>query len=212
MASVGVSAPGHEIFLLALVTRMTSGCRLGLTTNSAPASIVACACSAVVTVPEPSRSFAPYSLLSSLIRSTAPGTVIVTSTMFTPPAIIASTTARPCATLFARSTGINPTRSMISCVVSGIPVLFDCGLASDACRAALHQALDLGQGRHAGVSGSGHRQRAVCHTAFQGPLDPFTGEQSVDQARGKAVAAADAVENVDLALGHVHDLVFIQRN
>ena len=41
---------------------MTAGWRLGLTTNSAPASMVACAWSAVVTVPEPRRSFAPYSL------------------------------------------------------------------------------------------------------------------------------------------------------
>ena len=66
MASVGVSAPGQEIFLLALVAAMTSGCRLGLTTNSAPASMVAWAWSAVVTVPEPSRSFGAVFLLEFL--------------------------------------------------------------------------------------------------------------------------------------------------
>ena len=41
MTSVGVSAPGIESLPLVFVVAMTSGCRLGLTTNSAPASMVA---------------------------------------------------------------------------------------------------------------------------------------------------------------------------
>ena len=120
MTSVGVSAPGMDSFPLFFVVEMTAGWRLGLTTNSAPASMVAWAWSAVVTVPDPSRSWPAYSRLSSASRATAPGTVMVTSTTVTPPVIMARTTAWAWATLRARRTGMSPTRSMICAVVSDI--------------------------------------------------------------------------------------------
>jgi hypothetical protein len=82
-----------ESLPLVFVAEMTSGCRLGLTTNSAPALMVASASEAVVTVPEPKRSRDPYSSFSSLRTSMAPGTVMVTSTTVTPPAIMACTMA-----------------------------------------------------------------------------------------------------------------------
>ena len=88
MASVGVSAPGMEI----LSSRFGQGDDLGMnagTDDELGAGVDGgLACSAVVTVPEPSRSFRPYSVLSSLSTSTAPGTVMVTSTTVTPPAIM----------------------------------------------------------------------------------------------------------------------------
>ena len=114
MASVGVSAPGHEIFLLALVRgyyfRMQAGADdelragidggLGLIGGGDGAGAE-------------QKSFGCTAFRSSLSRSIAPGTVMVTSTMVMPPAIMASTTARPWATLLARRTGMRPTRSMI---------------------------------------------------------------------------------------------------
>ena len=68
------------------------------------------------------------------------------------------------------------------------------GLSCDARRAAFDDAFDFGERGHAGVAGGGHGQRAVGHAAADGPVDGLAGEQAVDQAGGKAVAAADAVE------------------
>src|SRR5271157_3624405 len=70
------------------------------------------------------------------------------------------------------------------------------------CRPALDDAFDFCQG--------GHGQRAVGHAAADGPFDGLAGEQAVDEAGGKAVSAADAVQNVDLALRDVDDLVIIE--
>jgi predicted hydrolase (HD superfamily) len=52
----------------------------------------------------------------------------------------------------------------------------------------------------------------VGHAAADGPVDGLAGEQAVDEAGGKAVAAADAVEDVDVALRDVDDLVLVKRN
>src|ERR1039458_5095414 len=138
--------------------------------------MVASACSAVVTVPEPSRRVAPYSFLSSFRTSSAPGTVMVTSTTVTPPAIMALTTACACAALRARRTGIRPTRSMICAVVSDILFLFRRrGLSGDSCGAAFDDAFNFSQRGHAGVAGGGHGKRAVGHTAADGPVDGLAG-------------------------------------
>ena len=65
MTSVGVSAPGIESFPCALVAAMTSGCRLGLTTNSAPASMVASASRGSGHGAGAEQKLGPYSFLSS---------------------------------------------------------------------------------------------------------------------------------------------------
>src|SRR3954470_9879924 len=231
MTSVGVSAPGMESFPAALVAAITSGCKLGLTTNSAPAAMVSSASFAVVTVPEPIRSLVPYSVLSAFRIPHASGHVMVTSTTVTPPAIIASTTAWACFGWFARSTGIRPTRSMICAVVSammiprsffnrrshpprrtrpgGAPRIY---LPRNPRRAALHRALHFGQRRHAGVPRRGHSQRAVRHAALHGPIHGLARKESVDETRRKTVAAADPIENINLALRHVDDLILVERD
>ena len=50
------------------------------------------------------------------------------------------------------------------------------------------------------------------YAAADGPLDGLAGKESIDEAGGEAVAAADAIEDIDFDLGHVHDLTLIKRN
>ena len=109
----------------------------------------------------------------------------------------------------ARRTGMRPTRSMISAVGFGMDTFSIARCGADA---ALHGAFDFSECGHAGVAGGGHGQRAVGHAAADGPVDGFAGEQAVDEAGGKAVATANAVEDVDVALGDVDDLVLIERD
>src|SRR5271170_8437698 len=120
MTSVGVSAPGIESLPRSLVLAITSRWRLGLRTNSAPASIVACAWAAVVTVPEPSSTWLPYFALRSRSRSMALGTVMVTSMTVTPPARMASTSAWASGMDRARRTGNKPTDSSCCLTCSAV--------------------------------------------------------------------------------------------
>ena len=54
---------------------------------------------------------------------------------------------------------------------------------------------------------------APCATPhFTAHSTGFAGQEPVDQAGGKAVAAAHSIENVDVALRHVHDLVLVERD
>ena len=48
------------------------------------------------------------------------------------------------------------------------------------------------------------------YAAAEGPVDGFAGEQAVEEAGGEAVSAADAVVDVDFALGDVDDLIFVE--
>src|SRR6201996_9225835 len=201
MTSVAVNAPGNDNLVRALVSRMTSRCRLGLTTNSAPASMVATHSAASVTVPEPNRSLLPYSRLSFFNTSMAPGTVMVTSITEMPPATSASTTPRASLAERARSTGMIPAAS--SCCSTSFDMILLSFLASDTRRAALHDALYFGTRGSAGVSGSGHGQGAVSDAAFHGPLSRFSHEHAIHQAGGKRISAAYAVEDVDFPLWHV---------
>src|SRR4051812_13437844 len=84
--------------------------------------------------------------------------------------------------------------------------------AGDSGGATSHGAFHLGEGGHAGVTGCGHRECAVGYAAAYCPVDWFSGEEAIDEARCEAVAAADAVEDVDLDLGHVDDLILIERD
>src|ERR1039458_497961 len=47
------------------------------------------------------------------------------------------------------------------------------------------------------------------YAAFYGPFDGLAGKQAVDEAGGKAVAAADAVADFDVALRDADDLVLV---
>jgi len=74
----------------------------------------------------------------------------------------------------------------------------------------LDEAFDFGEGCGAGVAGGGHGEGAVGYAAAEGPFDGLAGEQAVKQAGGEAVSAADAVVDVDFALGDVDDLVLVE--
>ena len=89
---------------------------------------------------------------------------------------------------------------------------FHSRLAGDTGAAALHGAFHFGKGSHAGVTGCGHGECAVSYATAYCPIDRLAGEQPVDEARGEAVATADAVKDVDFDLGHVDDLILKQRD
>src|SRR5204862_1223019 len=63
---------------------------------------------------------------------------------------------------------------------------------------ALHHALDFGECGHARVARCRHGERAVGGAAFDGPLRAFLREKAVDQAGGEGVAAADAIEDLEI--------------
>src|SRR5437660_10692540 len=67
------------------------------------------------------------------------------------------------------------------------------GLPLNPRRPALGERLHLLQRRHSGVARIGRQQRAVGPTELERFLRRFAAEQAVEEARGKAVAAADAV-------------------
>ena len=68
--------------------------------------------------------------------------------------------------------------------------------------AAGGETAHFGETRHRGVAGRGHRQRAVRRAVLDGASRGSPVEQAVDQAGGEAVAAADAVEDLQAgALG-----------
>jgi hypothetical protein len=106
--SVGEKQPGIAATSRSWQAAITAGWNTGETTYVAPASMTACAVSAVVTVPAPSRNPAGIVGASSRIRPTAPGTVIVTSSARTPPSTSASTTARSFAGSLIRITATTP--------------------------------------------------------------------------------------------------------
>ena len=84
----------------------------GLTTNWAPASITRVTVASSSTVPAPNRNPAGSVGAISAIISIARGTVMVTSSARTPPAAIASTTARSRSGSCIRITATIPSFSM----------------------------------------------------------------------------------------------------
>src|SRR5919205_1538907 len=66
------------------------------------------------------------------------------------------------------------------------------------CRAALGEGAHLLDGGHRRVAGEGRQQRAVRPAELERLLGRLAREQAVEEARGEAVAAADAVEHVEL--------------
>src|SRR5215471_1726441 len=77
-------------------------------------------------------------------------------------------------------------------------------LPLDACRPALGEGAHLLDRRHGGVAGEGGEQGAVRPAELDRLFRRFAGEKAVEEAPRKAVAAADAVEYVEIAdRGHV---------
>jgi hypothetical protein len=91
--SVGVKHPGMTGMFRSAHASMTDRRATGLTTNCAPASTTRWTVSASTTVPAPKRNPLGIRGANSRINSTAPGTLIVTSSARMPPSEIASTTA-----------------------------------------------------------------------------------------------------------------------
>src|SRR5262249_51380276 len=124
---------------------------------------------------------------SALMIFTAPGTVIVISRTSMPPARIASAAAIASSADVARTTGMMPTVRMRSTTDTRCP--------------AFHHFLHLGDRGHRRVAGSGHRQRAVSGAALHRPLRSAIGQEAVDQTGGERVAAADAIEDLQIGAG-----------
>src|SRR6266540_293613 len=182
--SVGVMAPGKMGTSRMRQVSIVGMSRAGLTMNFAPASTQARAVSESVTVPAPIRASAPRRSVSSLMIFMAPGTVIVISRTGMPPARIASTAASASSDDLARTTGMMPMARICSTTDTGGPTF--------------HHPLDFGERGHARVARRRHRQRAVRGAALDGPLRAAIREEAVDQPRGKRVAAADAVEDLEI--------------
>src|SRR5438128_11015944 len=72
---------------------------------------------------------------------------------------------------------------------------------TDARRSPLHHLLHFGQRGHAGITWRRHRQRAMRRSAFDGPLRSAIREKTIDESGGKRIAAADAVENLQIDSG-----------
>ena len=73
-------------------------------------------------------------------------------------------------------------------------------LSLDARAGAFHQFFNFLFRRHGSVAGRGHGQRAVRRAVIHGLLRIAGGHQTVDQAGGKTVAAADTVENFQVGI------------
>ena len=86
--SVGVCVPGIMATPRSSPAAMTASSTTGDTRNDAPASIAACACSTVSTVPAPTAR--PSRCANSAMRSIAPGVVSVNSTTRKPARTAAS--------------------------------------------------------------------------------------------------------------------------
>src|SRR5262249_25759643 len=87
----------------------------------------------------------------------------------------------------------SPTRPMSAWLISMTP------LALDAGRAALGERDDLLQARHRGVARERREERAVRPAELERLVGLRAAQQAVDEAGGEAVAAAHAVEHVELA-------------
>jgi len=62
-------------------------------------------------------------------------------------------------------------------------------------RRTAHQLGNFFQGYHRRIAGSGHGQRAVSRATFDRPLGSLPGQKTVDQPRGKGVAASNPIED-----------------
>ena len=127
------------------------------------------------------------------MTAVASGTVIVISKIEMPPASTASAARIASSGDGARTTGTMPT-------VSTRMQMSAAAHRSILRSGALHRAHHLGERRHGGVAGRRHRQRAVRDAALERPLRILAGEQPVDEPGRERIAAADAIEDLDVPL------------
>ena len=64
---------------------------------------------------------------------------------------------------------------------------------------AAGEGLDLFQGRHGRIAGECGHQRAVCPAEVDSFLFRCVRQQAVEEARGKAIPAADPIVNIQFA-------------
>src|ERR1700744_1571882 len=119
---------------------------------------------------------------------------MVISSTVTPPSAMAAANAIALSTDSARRTGTSPiSRNAFNTATFSIMSpkssvnLLGCWLVClrlplYAGPAALHDPLDLVEGRHGGVTWGGHGESTMCATAVHGPLCALVVEEAVDEA------------------------------
>src|ERR1700723_169340 len=197
ITSVGVRAPAIIRILFRWANSSVFRFIPGLTRNCAPASRQRWAASALRTVPTPTKI---WGIVSAMRETTAvaPGTVMVISTTSRPPARTASAANSASSAVVARITGMIPVASARCNTMVLFTDFTRRRSTNDPGAYCFHHLFHFLERGHGGVSGSGHRQRAVRRATFHGPLRAFAGEKSIDQPRGEGIAAAHAVINFQI--------------
>src|SRR5947207_16021238 len=78
------------------------------------------------------------------------------------------------------------------------PICLKSVLPLDACVAALDEDFHFLQGCHGRIAGSCHGERAVGSSIFDSFLRIVELEKAIDKAAGKAITAADAIEDFQI--------------
>jgi hypothetical protein len=86
-------------------------------------------------------------------------------------------------------TGMTPKLSICSLTDFFFMYRSASGSADNSRSRSFHYLQDFVQRSHGSVSRRGHGQSAVGGAALGGPLRTFSGEETIDQARGEGIAA-----------------------
>src|SRR5262249_33977084 len=148
-------------------------------------------------VPAPANR-SPRCLIRERITSTAPGTVMVISTIGIPPRAIASAARRASSPEAERITGTIPT-STIRWKTSALSIAFLVRISPTSSRDtrvnALHHLQYFLQSNHRCITGGGHGQCAVSCAEFDRHLRLASGKQAIYQPGGERIAAADTIKD-----------------
>src|SRR5580658_4456702 len=200
ITSVGVSAPAISNFLSRTASSTVGKFRPGLTRNCAPASRQFCAACAFNTVPAPIRTSEPQFFTSSRITSSAPGTVIVLSTIGLPPSQTASSARHASRAEPARTTGTIPIsrmRSRTFCLSIAV-TRSENSSTRDARSDSFHHLQNFLQRSHRSISRSRHRQRPMRRATLDGSLRIVSRQKTINQPRRKRIAAANTIKNLQI--------------
>src|SRR6266851_875406 len=199
ITSVGVNAPAMISFPSRTASSTVFRFNPGLTRNCAPASRHRRAASGLSTVPAPMRTSDAQFFTSSRMTSTAPGTVMVISTIGMPPWQTASAATHASPGDDARTTGTIPIsmiRSRTFCLSIGVHLFSGTSASARNARSdSLHHLHDFLEGCHGSISRRGHGERPVRGATFHRPLRILSRQKSVNQPGSKGIAPSDAVEN-----------------
>src|SRR5258708_6247097 len=135
------------------------------------------------------------------ITCSAPGTVMVISTIGIPPLRTASAAKRASSEEEARMTGMTPKLAICSLTDFFFMYASASRSADNSRSRSFHYLQDFVQGSHGSVSRRGHGQGAVGGAALDGPLRTFSGEESIDQARGEGIATTNPNEDLEVFAG-----------